>query len=324
MGFFSWRGWDEAVKQYTMRDVTKLAETCISLGKSARPELLWLKSRYDHVRSRYHLRNKTETDKFLYERMYGSAPERESEYLKIRYWRTGKYMPGNRNQCMLFGKALDLSEADMEFLIQQYCDRGIEAYDPAVCRGDRSYRERIKYLKEIIEAYLRNMPKQRLEKLHIPERKTEVFLRHLYFTDALYYVAAPGEISQEVISKHITSLRYESEFSRQMRLYGEIPRRVFIRHMLIMGMPDMTLDRLNEQLEFFGYLALDEEHTMVRGERLDWLLIRLMGMYEEMRCKKGDEDAFLWFQKACRTLDAVFRKEGCPKLRFMHFKALDL
>ena len=44
-GGFS-RGGDE-MKQYTMGDVTELAEECISLGKEARPELSWLKSRYE-------------------------------------------------------------------------------------------------------------------------------------------------------------------------------------------------------------------------------------------------------------------------------------
>ncbi len=312
------------MKQYTMGDVTELAEECISLGKVARPELSWLKSRYDRVRSRYHLKNKTETDKYLYERMYGNAPEKESEYLKIRYWRTGKYMPGNRRQCVLFGKAMELSETEMEYLIQQYCDRGLNAYDPAVCQSDGEYHRRIEYLQEIVETYLRNISKQRLEYLRIPERKSDVFLRHLYFTDALRYVETSGGVSQDIVNKHITSLRYESEFSRQMRLFGEIPRRVFIRHLLIMGLPRLDLDRLNSQLQFFGYLALDERHTMVRGERLDWLLVQLMRMYEEVREAKGCEEACLWFQKACRTLDSIFKKEGYSKLRFMHFKALDL
>lgn len=314
----------DGMKQYTMGDVTELARTCIALGKGPRPELSWLKSRYDLVRSRYHLKNKTETDKFLYERMYGSAPEKESEFLKIRYWRTGKYMPGNRTQCVLFGKALDLTETEMEILIQQYCDRGLDAYDPAACRGDRTYCKRMEYLQEIIETYLRNISKQRLMYLRIPERKTDVFLRHLYFTDALSYVETFDRLSEDIINKHITSLRYESEFSRQMRLCGEIPRRVFIRHLIIMGIADLTLDRLNEQLRFFGYLPLDETHTMVRGERLDWLLIRLIRMYETVREEKDGVEARLWFQKACRTLDFVFKREGCSKLRFMHFKALDL
>lgn len=312
------------MKQYTMGDVTELAETCIALGKGPRPELSWLKNRYDHVRSRYHLKNKTETDKFLYERMYGKAPEKESEFLKIRYWRTGKYMPGNRKQCILFGRALELSESDMEFLIQQYCDRGLAAYDPAVCRDDKTYCRRIEYLQKIIEAYLRNISRERLENLRIPERKTDVFLRHLYFTDALRYVEASDGVNQDVINKHIISLRYESEFSRQMRLCGEIPRRVLIRHLIIMGIAELTLDKLNEQLQFFGYLPLEETHTMVRGERLDWLLIHLIRMYEKVREEKGCADACLWFQKACRTLDSIFKREGFIKLRFMHFKALDL
>ena len=52
----------------------------------------------------------------MYERMYGRAPKKDSEVLKLRYWRTGKCMPGNREHCLLFGKALELSETEMEFV----------------------------------------------------------------------------------------------------------------------------------------------------------------------------------------------------------------
>ena len=107
-----------------------------------------------------------------------------------------------------------------------------------------------------------------------------------------------------------------------MQLRGEIPRKVFIRHLLILGLPELTLEKLDEQLQFFGYLGIDEEHTMVRGERLDWLLIRIFEMYEELLGKYEREVCLRWFQKTCRMLDRVFREEGHPRLRFMYFKAL--
>lgn len=312
------------LEQYRMDDMTRLAMECISLGGRPRPELRWLNCRYDRVKKRCGLRSKTETDKLLYERMYGRAPKKDSEVLKLRYWRTGKCMPGNREHCLLFGKALELSETEMEFFVQQYYDRGMELYDAVSDAADPAYRERRAYLKQIVEAYLRNVPENKLESLHIPRKKAGVFLRHIYFTDALRYIKVSGELKPEIINKHITSLRYESEFARQMRLSGEIPRKALIRHLLILGMPDVTLKKMNRQLRFFGYLPLEEEHTMARGERLDWLLIRLFQMYEEKRRETDDVRAGIWFREACRTLDEVFKKEGCSRLRFMHFKALDL
>ena len=289
------------LEQHRKDDMTRLAMECISLGGRPRPELRWLNCRYDRVKKRCGLRSKTETDKLLYERMYGRAPKKDSEVLKLRYWRTGKCMPGNREHCLLFGKALELSETEMEFFVQQYYDRGMELYDAVSDAADPAYRERRAYLKQIVEAYLRNVPENKLESLHIPRKKAGVFLRHIYFTDALRYIKGSGELKPEIINKHITSLRYESEFARQMRLSGEIPRKALIR-----------------------YLPLEEEHTMARGERLDWLLIRLIQMYEEKRRETDDVCAGIWFREACRTLDEVFKKEGCSRLRFMHFKALDL
>lgn len=307
---------------YTMDEVAKLAKKCILLGNEKRPELEWVRNRYEWIQEKYNLKNKTETDRFLYERMHGRTPEKNTEFLKIRYWRTGKYVPGSREQCLMFGKALELSEDDLRFMMQGYCDRSEDIYATAESQRNRKCCGRKACLKKIVEEYIRNVPEEKLESLHVPKEKAEMFFRHLYFTDAFQYVELQSGVDSDIMRKHITSYRYQSEFARQMQLRGEIPRKVFIRHLLILGLPELTLEKLNSQLQFFGYLGLDEEHTMVRGERLDWLLIRLFGMYEEILCREEKEVCLRWFQKACRTLDRVFCEEGYKRLRFMYFKAL--
>lgn len=308
--------------RYTMDEVEALARKCILLGKEKRPELQWVKKHYEHIQEKYQLKNKTETDRFLYEKMYGHAPEKSTEFLKIRYWRTGKYVPGSREQCLLFGGALELSEDELLFMLRGYCDRSEDIYATTASQQNEKCRKRQEYLKEIIENYIKNVSRERLENLHVPEGRAEMFFRHLYFTDAFHYVEPLSKIEPDIMRKHITSYRYQSEIVRQMKLLGEIPRKVFIRHLLILGLPDLTLEKLNEQLRFFGYLGLDDEHTMVRGERLDWLLIRIFEMYEAICGREDKKTCIEWFQKACRTLDRVFREEGYPRLRFMYFKAL--
>lgn len=309
---------------YTMDEVAKLAKKCILLGNEKRPELEWVRKRYEWIQEKYNLKNKTETDRFLYERMHGRSPEKTTEFLKIRYWRTGKYVPGSREQSLLFGKALELSKEEIRFMMQGYCDRSEDIYGTAESQHNRKCRERKAYLKKIAEEYIRNVPEEKLESLHVPKEKAEMFFRHLYFTDAFHYVEFQSGTDAEIMKKHITSYRYQSEIVRQMKLIGEIPRKVFIRHLLILGLPDLTLEKLNEQLRFFGYLALTDKHTMVRGERLDWLLIRIFEMYEELLKRKDKQDCLRWFQGACRKLDLVFREEGYPRLRFMYFKALKI
>ena len=94
-----------------------LAEECCRLGEEDRPETLWLKTVYDRFRKESRLGRKSEADSLLYNRMYSRPPRTESEVLKIRYWRTGRHIPGNRSQCAAFGRALGLSEAEQTYLL---------------------------------------------------------------------------------------------------------------------------------------------------------------------------------------------------------------
>lgn len=303
--------------------IITLAQTCMILGEEERPELEWLKSRYEHIQDKYHLKNKGETDRFLYQKMYGCMPEKSSEVLKIRYWRTGKCTPGNREQCRLFGQALELSNAEMKYLIQGYYDRSLEA-EPDAEQKNRLHKRRQQYIQKLVDNYLSRVSQEQLKKLNIRPGTEKHFFRHLYFTDAFHYIDSSPDIRRNIMQKHITSSRYDSELRRQMRLIGEIPRRTFIRHLLILEMPDITLEKMNEQLKFFGYLPLNEEHTMIQGERLDWLLIQLLTRYEDLLKTEDRQTCLLWFQKACRTLDLFFMREGLPRMRFMHFKALEI
>lgn len=310
------------MRAYTMEEAAALAEACIAMSTAERPELFVLKGWHERIQTRYCLKGKTQTDGFLYERMYGCVPEKASAYLKIRYWRTGKYLPGNRGQCRMLGNALELSEEEMRFLIQGYYDRSLYICDSEEAQKDEMHVKRREYLWSLVRAYVKETSDERLMSLRIPREKAEMFLRHLYFTDAFHYISGQKEMPADM-QKHIASLRYESELARQMKLRGEIPRKVFIRHLLILGMPDMTLEKLNAQLTFFGYLALDEAHTGRGGERLDWLLIQLLQMYENICEAQGKRAGLLWFQKACRTVDGIFKEAGKTGLRFMYFKALD-
>ena len=68
-------------------------------------------------------------DRLLCERMLGREPRTGTESLKIRYWRTGRYTPVNREQCLRLAGALELTEEEKRFLIQGYFDRSETVYD---------------------------------------------------------------------------------------------------------------------------------------------------------------------------------------------------
>jgi len=177
-------------------------------------------------------------------------------------------------------------------------------------------------MKQLTEHYLNKIPDSHLNTLKIPVNHKKDFLRHLYFTDASKYVSTMKTLNTALTQKHIYSSAYGTELHRTLNLQGEITRKTMIRHLIILGMPDITLNRLNQQLNFLDYLPLTPEHSMVTGERLDLLLIQLITLYEKYCCKYGKEKALLWMQESCRILDEYFVKQDQKRLRFMYFKAL--
>lgn len=306
----------------TTRQIISLANSCIHQKPKERPELVWLQGRHEQLQKNTIKKSKTDTDRILYERMYQMPPRKPSDLLKLRYWRTGRSTPGNRNQCLLYGKALELSEAEMDLLIQWYYDRNLVVYSSPK-EDSKDYQEKLNYMNTLTNAYLKKITADKLEKLNIYPRKVAHYLRHLYFTDAFNYVHTQ-KIPAEILAKHITSTRYDSEFTRQMHLLGEIPRRTMIRHLLILGLPEITLEELNNRLLVFGYLPLTPKHTTLHGASLDDLIIQLMKLYETQCASYLPAEKLLWFQRACRILDKQFIQANADDLRFMHFKSLDL
>ena len=317
------------------------ARRCIPERGERRPEAEWLAGRFEALREKYHLGNRTQTDRAVYERMYGHAPEKPADCLKIRYWRTGRGTPANREQCDSLADALELIEDERKFLFRGYYDRS-DTYYPdkagAECsrtdrsgrertlssgRDDFAYEERCRCMKELIRSYLERIPDEVMRELRIDPEEREHYFRHLYFTDAFHYVWLAQLPNPAVLRKHITSTRYDSELRRQTRLLGEIPRRVMLRHLLILNAPELSADRISSQLEYFGYLPLTEGHTLTGGEYLDRIVIRLLEEYEHVRDPEYPREGRLWFQEACRVLDRYFAEQGKPRLRFMYFKALE-
>lgn len=302
--------------------VMKTALECLDESEEERPEVIWLKDRFDRIRRKYSLGTKMKTDRFVYERMYGHPPRTDTDFLKVRYWRTGKCIPINREQCRLLGNALELSADEMGFLIRGYYDRGGTLYRIEEDSGE--YRKKCRRMEKLIGKYLESIPEETLAELKIPPTEKQHYFRHLYFTDAFHYVCEPGGKNTAVLSKHISSAHYDTEIRRQIRLLGEIPRKTMIRHLIILGAPELTLEWMNRNLEEFGYLPLREDHTMTGGERLDRLLIRLFREYEK-NCISGEKtENRKRLREICRKLDEFYKEQKCMRMRFMYFKSLEL
>lgn len=296
------------------------ADECRLLSQSERPEVLWIKEIYNRFQASAGCREKKEADNLIYEKMFFSAPLKASDILKIRFWRTGRHVPSNRDICLRFGKALNMTEDEMDYLIKGYYDRSDCVYEKFT--DSATYRQRKKVMDEMVSEYLQKIHPGELFRLKIPSYTVENNIRHLYFTDALKYVHMHPQYAYSSYQYHITSINYGSELRRNFELIGEVPRRTMIRHLLILGMPFVNREIIDGKLSALGYLPLTEEHTLTGGERLDWLLIRLLELYEKCCVGKEPEECVIWFQEACRILDQYFAEKKEENLRFMFFKAL--
>ena len=298
-----------------------LVDQCLKKEKEPRPELLWLREKYAGFCSREGFTKKEEADICLHRRMYGKDPVKKSDLLKIRYWRTGRHLPANREQCWQFGEAMGLKEEELRYLMQGYwdrCDRVFSEEKPQ----DPVYQGRTAFLWNLVGEYLTKVPPSRILDLGLDPGKMRRYLRHLYFTDAVRCVEVWKKFEMKMIHRHITSVNYGSELERNLKLLGEIPRKTMIRHLILLGIPFVNRRVLDEGLSSLGYLPLTEGHTMTDGARLDDLLLGFLERYESSCRGQDPQECAGWLRANLRTLDGCLIRRGAQSLRFMYFKAL--
>lgn len=303
------------------KELLRLAEEKAAKKDRERPEIKWLKKEFQEYMRREGLQKKDEADGRLYRAMYGRAPAGRAELLKLRYWRTGQHYPVTPGLCLLYGRALGLTEEKLLFLIRGYydsCDRYYEWEETE----DPAYRERRLRMDALVRDYVAGIPAWRLEEEKIPPRDASHYIRHLYFTDALRCVSACGRLENSCEIRHLSSVNYDSELKRSLRLIGTVPRKTMIRHLILLGRNRLSLPWLNEQLQAFGYLPLQEGHTLRTGENIDCLLLRLLEWYDSLGDNTELQDKEAGLHRVLRALDTYLEASGQERLRFMYFKAL--
>ena len=306
------------------KQLITLAEECISRGHEKRPEIHWLENRYNDLQKKHQLKRKTDTDNLIFRKMYGTEPLNSSDTTKIRFWRTGHHLPITREECISFGHALELNDTDMDVLLLDYFDSCRIVYEqPSDC-NPQNYQKKCDTLEALVSDYLAEFPDTMLKQYSIPSDNRRPFLRHLYFVDAFCHISSSNNSAMNtvILEKHICSANYATELARSLQLLGTIPRKTMLRHLLLFGKSHLTLDWINQMLELLEYRPLREEHTLVTGEHLDWLLIQLIRLYEEYRASHSPEESLDWFREACCILDQYFVSQKENRLRFLYFKSL--
>ncbi len=281
-------------------------------------EAVWIQEKFDSFGVKYGLARRQDIDRLIYQKLTGRCPERDSQLLKIRYWRTGRHKPQSREQCLQLGKALNLEKEDLRYMLQAYYDSADRIFD----KGDEKnpvYQERLRLFGELEQQYLINAHPDILTQMGVPWNRPEPYLRHYYFQDAANYVSG---VRQGRNSSHISSANYVNEFQKSRRLQGEIPRRTILRHLFIMGAPFLSKEVMNSRLTALGYAPLSEGHESRWGERVDCLILGLLEQYSAECTGKSPVQCLAWLQNTSRFLDQRLVDVGHPELRFLYFKAL--
>ncbi|MCI6012477.1 MAG: hypothetical protein MRZ97_06750, partial [Firmicutes bacterium] len=258
---------------------------------------------------------------FLYEKMYAALPEQDSQITKVRFWRTGHHVPSDRTQLLMFGKALGLNGDDQQYLLQVYADRSDLVFD-ASSADSALYQERCRIMDTMIGEYLSKLHPMERRKYGISSEDPLPSLRHIYFSQACEYTFRSAEADTRQISR-MTSISYGSEFLKNTKLLGEIPRKTMIRHILIMCIPYINERVINTYLSAFGYCPLHVEHTLTGGERFDAMLLQILALYRARCLHKSPEECRRWLQEAFRFTDQYLRAQGQNRLRPFFFKTLE-
>ncbi len=304
------------------KELESLARHCIELKQEGRPETAWLKTVYDRFRKSEGLPGLLEADDLIYRKIYAAPAQKPSNITKIRYWRTGRHVPSNRTLCMAFGRAMELSGDEMRTLLMSWYDRSDLIFHKIPERDDplrEIYLHRLEIISALTKEYLDKIHPLRRIQLNVAPENKEHNLRHFYFTDARSFQANMNHTSSD---KHIESVSYESEFQRQIRLLGEIPRKVMIRHLFLFGEPYLSCSFVSGLLKELGYISLEEEHTTVSGDRLDLLVIGFLELYEKNCEGMEPEECSRWLREAYRYLDRFLTEHNQNGLRFLYFKTL--
>ena len=300
-----------------------LAEECITRSNKIRPEIHWIETRYHELQERHHLTKKSDTDKLIFRKMYGTDPVSATNTTKIRFWRTGRHLPTSHEECLAFGRALELSSSDMDIFLLHYLDGCRVIYETASENNTGNYLQKCAMLDNLVQTYLDEIPEHTLTQYSIPTENRKPYFRHLYFVDAFHHIDSDKKfLPEESLKKHVSSANYATELARSLRLIGMVPRKTMIRHLILLGKANLSLDWINQMLVLLEYRPLHEDHTLVTGEHLDWLLIRLIQLYEEYKMNHSPEDSLHWFRESCCILDHYFAEKQKNHLRFLYFKSL--
>ena len=301
-----------------------LAEEIIAGEEKRRPEAAWIQQKADRLAAAEGIKSRAEMDQLIYEKMYAAAPKK-TDTTKIRYWRTGRHLPGTREEALMYARALQLEEAETVYFLQACMEKSDRVFPEPPEPGTEGYAiycERTRLMERMIAEYIAAIPPARMLLLDISYENLPAYARHLYCLDALRATVYTESSWKEAAEKHMSSSNYEAEFLRTRRFLGEIPRRAILRQIFLMGIPYLNRRLMDERLGALGYLPLTEGHTSPRGARVDDLVIGFLKLYETACAGKDPMACRSWMLEQLACLDRYLLEAGKEDYRFLYFRSL--
>ena len=297
----------------------ELARAVLEQEPARRPETVWLQQQVDRVTQMEGLCGRLETDRLLFERMY-ARPPKQNDTVKLRYWRTGRHLPSGREEALRYARALQFSPAEELYFLQACLDRSDRAFGPED-QDCPDYQRRAALMEEMIREYVDQIPVSRMEELDVPYQRLSAHVRHLYCLDA-FSATCTVPLEGRWRSTRAASSSYESEFLRQRKLLGEIPRQTMLRHIILLGAPYLNRHLVDQKLQALGYLPLTEGHTTPRGALVDDLIIRFLELYQSVCTGWNPLNCRQWLLDSFRTLDQYLVIRGKDAYQFLYFRVL--
>lgn len=305
--------------------IINLADQILSGEPKRRPEAEWLQGIADRMAEAEGFKSRSEMDRLIYEKMYGRAPKK-NDTTKIRYWRTGRHLPASREEALMLARVLQMKPEEQTYFLQAYMEKSDRVFQEEPKPEDVSYgiyRSRRERMEEMVAEYIDAIPPARMLQLNIPYENLSAYARHLYCMDALNMTAFFEELRRKGgTERHLTSNNYEAEFLRIRRLLGEIPRRVILRQIIIMGIPYLNRRLVDEKLVGLGYLPLTEGHTSPKGALVDDLMIGFLKLYEEVCAGQDPLVCRSFIMEQLGRLDRYLLERGKEEYRLLYFRVL--
>lgn len=256
-----------------------------------------LKEYFERYRKAEGIQKYQKLDEEIFKKMYNRVPSK-TEVTKIRYWRCGRHLPINRDEMISLGAALNMSEEEIHLILTEVM----------LEQGLKIKRNQKELLNSLAKRYLALIPPERKKELGIKGQNVDGYLRHILYADIMDCLWNNEMDRSWYREKHDYSRNFASECSRFFQTEDKIGRSTMQRLLLIMLIPEMNREIMDDALISLGYAPLSGKIKKKSGAYTDRLYIWLLSKFEQHRTGDMSKDLEIQKQMMCYLDEQVVRR----------------